>query len=909
MGQVVSRSGSTPSWRRYLRFWGHDPARDLDDELRFHLEARYDEYVATGMNPAAARSEAERRFGSVDAVRDQCVAIDSQWERSRTMADMFHILVADLRYAVRQLRRNPSLSIAAILCFALGIGANTSIFSVVDAVLFRPLPFPDADRLVMIGESLPKFGGVNTGSISSPEYLDYKQLNGRIFKSSAIYDNSSFVLTGNGEPERIYGAVASASLFDVLQVKAAHGRTFLPNEDRIGGPDVVVLSDALWRRRFDSDPAIVGRTIALDGRRFTIVGVMPPGFAFPLPGIGKRVAELFAPFVPTADEQRTRGNVYNTHFVARLAPGVSIDAARSAAQQIAKRFPELYPDIYGPSSVTLAEVLSLRERAVGDVRRSLLVLLAAVGLVLLIACINVSSLLLARAAARQRELSVRRALGASRRRLVQQFLSETLVLIAIGGALGVAFAVWGSRVLATRAPKSLLQGYDISVDGRVLLFSAFVAIATAIAISLLPAWQQSEGILASTLREEGRGASGGIARQRGRRTLVVSQIALALVLASGAGLMVRSLISAQSVDPGFDLDGLLAFRLNMPDYRYRTANDVVQIETTVLDRLRALPGVVSATVASTVPMSGIGWHIAASMDGVVLDKTPIVTLTLVFPDYFPTMRIPMRAGERFTGRETSTSARVAVVNETLARTFYPGRSPIGRRIKWGSPTSRAPWATIVGVSADVKATALDTPQEPAVYFVAAQQDFFLTNGAMRDMAYVVRASGDPHGLFNSIRRTVRKIDPAIPVLDLRSVDETVDLSVATRRFNTMLLGAFAVLALVLAAVGLYGLMAYTVLQRTREIGIRLAIGATSADVLGLVVGQAARIAAAGVTIGLAGALGLTRIMRTLLFGISPLDAPTFAMAAALLFGIAALASYLPARRAAHIDPQSAIRAD
>jgi predicted permease len=905
----VSRSGSTPSWRRYLRFWGHDPARDLDDELRFHLEARYDEYIAAGMNPAAARSEAERRFGSVDAVRDQCVAIDSQWERSRTMADMFHILVADLRYAVRQLRRNPSLSIAAILCFALGIGANTSIFSVVDAVLFRPLPFPDADRLVLIGEALPRFGGANMGSISSAEYLDYKQLDGRIFKRSAIYDNGSFVLSGNAEPERIYGAVASASLFDVLQVKAAHGRTFLPNEDQMGAPDVVVISDPLWRRRFDADPAIVGRSITLDGRRFTIIGVMPPGFAFPLPGIGKRVAELFAPYVITPDEERLRGNVYNTHFVARLAPGVTIDAAHAAAQAIARRLPELHPGVYGRSSITLAEVFSLRERAVGDVRRSLLVLLAAVALVLLIACINVSSLLLARAATRHRELSVRRALGASRGRLVQQFLSETLVLIVSGGTLGIALAVWGSRLLATKAPQSLLQGYNIAVDGRVLLVTAFVAIATAIAISMLPAWQQSDGALASTLREEGRGASGGIARQRGRRTLVVSQIALALVLASGAGLMVRSLINARNVDPGFKSDGLVAFRLRLPDYRYRTANDVQRTESAVLDRLRALPGVASVTAATTVPMSGIGWHIAVSMEGIPLDKAPIVSNTLVFPDYFATMRIPVRAGEAFTGRETSSSPRVAIVNETFARTFYPGTSPIGRRIKWGSPTSPSPWATIVGVSADVKGTSLDAPQEPATYFVAAQQDSLLVTGALRDMAYVVRAAGDPYALVNPIRRAVREIDPAVPVVDLRSVGETVDLSVSTRRFNTMLLAAFAVLALVLAAVGLYGLMAYTVVQRTREIGIRLAIGATSADVLGLVVGQAARIAAAGVTIGLAGALGLTRIMRTLLFGISPLDAPTFVMAAALLFGIAALASYLPARRAAHIDPQSAIRAD
>lgn len=888
------------AWHRYLRFWGSDPARDLDDELRFHIEARYDEYVAAGMDPSRARAEAERRFGDLAAVRDRCEAIETRWRKERAVTEIFNTAMTDLRLALRQLRRNPSLGVAAVLCFALGIGANTSIFSVVDTVLFRPLPFPQSDRLMLIGEELPQFGGGNFGLISTPEYADYKELDGRTFESMAIYQNTTFSITGRGDPERASGAAVSASLFDVLRVKAALGRTFLAGEDALGVPTVVVLSDAMWRRRFGADSSVVGRTIGVNGVPATVVGVMPPDFAFPLPGLGDDVADVFEPYWITPAVEQTRGNSYGTSLIARLAPRMTTAAAKRDVAGVAGRLTQVHPGAYGTRTI-LADVFPLHERAVGDVRRSMLVLLAAVGLVLLIACINVSSLLLARAAARQREMSVRRALGASRARLAQQFLAESLVLVAIGGGLGVLIATWGATLLAARAPRALLRGYHITVDGRVLLVTALIAAVTAIVISILPAFQQPERLLGAALRDEGRAMSGGLARQRARRTLVVSEIALAMVVATGAGLMVRSLLNARRVDPGFDPTHLAAITLGLHDYRYPTATDVIRFERDMIDRLRAIPAVTSVSAASSVS------SISFSIEARDLGRVPSAAGALVFPGFFETMRIPIRAGQPFDGHETTQSPRVAVINETLARRFLPDVNPIGQRIKWGSPTSTDPWCTIVGVVGDAKTTALDAPQEPVVYFPALQSDSGTIARFQRSALYVVRTGGDPTAVFGGIRQAVRTADPELPIVGPDVVADDVAHSLADREFNTMLLSSFALLALVLAAAGIYGLMAYAVTQRTREIGVRLAIGATSADVLRLVVGQTARIAAVGLVIGVVAGLLLTRVLRAMLFGVTPLDPVTFVLASAALLGVAVLAGYLPARRAAAIDPQTAIR--
>jgi putative ABC transport system permease protein len=884
------------------------PRADLDDELRFHVDARFDEYIAAGLDEQTARAEAAKRFGDVQRVRAQCVAIDSRWSREQNMSELLHRVSADLRYAARQLWRTPSITIAAILCFALGIGANTSIFSVVDAVLFRPLPFLHPDRLVLLGEELPDFGGGNSGTISPPEYVDYKTLNGRVFQASAIFENTWLVLTGGGDPERVQGTMVSPSLFDVLGVRPAHGRAFQTGEDDLSAPDVAVLSDALWRRRYGADPSIVGRSVTIDGRSFRIVGIMPPHFAFPLAGLESGIGDVFVPYKITPAIQRIRGDSYSASFIARIAPNVTLEQAQSAASEMARRFPQLYPSIYGRRHTTLAQLFPLRDRAVGQVKSSLLLLLGAVGLILLIACINVSSLLLARAAARQRELAMRRALGASRGRLLQQFICEGLLLVTVGSALGVAFSVWGARALAARAPGALLRGYDVSVDTRMLLFTVAITVVTAVVVSLVPAFQQSDRGLASTLRDEGRGASGGVARQRGRRTLVVTEIALALIVATGAALMVRSLLNARTADPGFNPEHLISFRIALPDYRYRTWAEVHQAEVTLTARLRNLPGARGASAATNVPMAGT-WRIAVALEGKDLPKTPIVLNTLVFPGYFETLEIPMRAGATFAGSESNDTPAVAIINESFAKRYFAGENPIGQRLKWGSASSPSPWATVVGVSADVRQVSLDRPTEPAVYLPAFQKDTGQLLGIVRNMAYVVRTQAAPEQLFDAVRQAVHEGDPDLMPIDLRTQDDVVSLSVAARQFNTALLSGFALLALVLAAVGIYGLMAFAIVQRTREIGIRLAIGATPRNVLALVVGQGARLGATGVSLGLVGALALTRVMRSLLFDVSPFDLSAFAGAAMIVLCVAAVASYLPARRASRIDPQRAINSE
>lgn len=911
-----SEPGRAPAWRRYLRFWGSDPARDVDDELRFHIQARYDEYRASGMPPDLARAEVARRFGDVHSVRDRCVAIDSQWQREQTMMDVLHRAGADVRYGLRQLHRNLPLSVAAILCFALGIGANASIFSVVNAVLFRPLPFTDPGRLVLVGEWLPAVGGENFGVISLPEFTDYRRLDGRIFASSGIYEGGSAAshgtaISGGGtEPERVTGLRVSPSLFPTLGARAAIGRTFGATDDTSGGPNAVILSDALWRRRFGARD-VIGQSIDVDGEPRTIVGVMPPSFAFPLPGIGGDPADLFVPIRITADAEKERGNSYSTFLVGRLAPGVTIQQARRAASELVASYPKLHPEFYRTNWKTEADVFPLRDRSVRDVRRPLVILLGAVSLVLLIACINVSSLLLARAAARQREIAVRQALGASRARLVQQFLWEGATLALVGGAIGIVLAVWGARLLAAHAPNTLLQGYDVSVDWRVLGATAAVVVATSLVFSLVPALAQSPRALGTTLREEGRASTSGGVRVRGRRLLVIAQVAIALMLSAGAGLLARSFVEARNTDPGFSPDHVVTFRVGIPDARYPDAASVLAFDRRVLDGLRALPGVDRASASMRLPLQD-PMRMMFSVEHQAPPHLPIGTGTFVMPDYFQTMRIPLVAGRYIDAGDVNGRLPVIVVNEALAQHFFGAtgaRDAVGRRIKWGSPGSPAPWLTIVGVTRNVKDTGLDRDQEWSVYFPALQAADVNVTGMMRSLAFVARSGGSDVSVERAIRGVVRAIDPDMPIVGPRLMTDVIDSSVADRRFDTYLLGAFALLALALAATGIYGLIAYSVVQRTREIGVRLALGALPRDVVRLVLGDGARLAGIGIVLGLAGALSLTRLIRSLLFHVSPVDPVSFAAASALLLGVALAASLLPAWRASRTDPQTAMRAD
>jgi predicted permease len=907
--------GDGPAWRRYLRFWGSDPARDVDDELRFHIQARYDEYVASGMPAEAARAEVARRFGDVHAVRERCVAIDSQWQREQTMIDTLERAGADVRYAIRQLRRSRALSAAAILCFALGIGANASIFSVVSGVLFRPLPFNDPSRLVLVGEWLPSVGGENFGVISPAEFTDYQRLNGRIFANTAIYDGGAgsqgTALSGDGrEPERVTGLHVSASLFPTLGVRAALGRTFEATDDSAGGPNAILLSDALWRRRFGARN-VIGRSIDVDGTPRTIVGVMPPSFTFPLAGIGGEPADVFLPTHITADVERERGNNYSAFLVGRLAPGVTIEQAKRAVSELVASYPTLHPDVYRGGWTTEADVFPMRDRSVRNVRRPLIILFGAVGLVLLIACINVSSLLLARAAARQREIAVRQALGASRGRLVQQFLWEGFTLAAAGAAVGLLLAEWGGRALATHAPRQVLQGYDASIDVRVLAFTAAVVLLTSLLFSLVPAFAQPAARLGASLHDESRGSTSGRRRVRGRRLLVVAQVALALMLSTAAGLLARSFLETRDTNPGFSPEHVVTFRVGIPDARYTTAASVLDFDRRVVDALRAVPGVERASASLRLPLQE-PMRMMFSVEHQAPPHLPIGTGTFVMPDYFQTMRIPLVAGRYVDGSDTRDRVPVVVVNQALAEHFFGARGAreaVGKRIKWGSPQSTSPWLTIVGVTANVKDTGLDQDQEWSVYFPALQAPDVNLTGMMRSMSFVARTIGGDASVVRAVRDVVRTIDPDMPIVGPRLMTDVIGASMADRRFNTYLLGAFALLALVLAAIGIYGLIAFAVVQRTREMGVRLALGAHPADLVRLVLGDGARLAGVGIVLGLLGALSLTRVMRTLLFHVSPFDPASFAGAAVLLLAVAIAASILPAWRAARTDPHVAMRAE
>ena len=893
------------AWFRYLAFWRADPGAELDHELAFHLEARVDEYVASGLDPGAARALAIERLGDLVRVRQDCQRIEDQYARRRSMTDALSAAVADLRFALRQLARQRAFAVAAIACLVLGIGVNTAIFSVVDAVLFRPLPFPDPDRLVMVGEGLPAIGAQNMGTISTPDFLDYATLDSSMFASASAFQPTSLTLSGAGSPERLAGLEMTPSLFRVLGVAPALGRVFRDGEDAPGSADDVVLTDAVWRRRFGGDRGIVGRTIELDGRPTTVLGVMPADFAFPLPGLGPGPAAFFVPLRMTAGAMQQRGNSFNTYLIARLRPGMSVAQASAAVSTVAARMSKTY---YPAAFPVVASATPLREGLVSDVRRPLIVLLGAVGLVLLIACINVAELLLARAAARSRELAVRLALGAGRARLVGQYLIEGAVLAAPGALGALVLAHWCAIALARIAPDGMLSGYRVGLDARVLAFTVGVTMLVVLVFSLVPALAGRPLGLANTLRDEGRGTSAGRSRQRARRALVASEIALALVLTTGAGLLVRSFANVMKVDPGFAPAHLLSFRIAFPSYRYPGSARVVDVEHAMVDSLAHVAGVRGATAAVNLPTLG-GWQIAFSPEGEALPTVPLAANFVVLPNYFATMGIHVVQGRAFDGRDVASSGGVAIIDERLARQFFPNESPIGRRLKWGAPTSTDPWKTVVGVVRTVPALGLDKASLPEVYFPARQLaiDTTFVDAALRDLTFVVRTNGDPVALTPRVTSVVRSIDPQLVVTHVQTVESLVSQSVATRRFDLLLIGAFATLAVLLAAVGLSGLVAFSVVQRQREIGVRIAIGATASGIVRLVLRDGLGTALWGSALGLVGAIALTRVMGSLLFGVGALDATTFLATTAILMAVAALDSWLTARRAARTDPMIAIR--
>jgi predicted permease len=806
-------------------------------------------------------------------------------------------LFSDVRYGLRMLRRSPGFTAVALLVLTIGIGANVAIFSVVNTVLLRPLPYRDPSRLVMIWESLPGIGFLQVGTATG-EYLDYRDRN-RVFSGIAGYKNDTANLTGAGQPERIPITRASANVFSVLGVQPALGRAYTPPEDRPGAAKVAVLSYGLWKRRYGGDRNILGRTIDLDGQPYTVVGVMPRSFQFPFSTLPySQNADLLVPVAFTKDEIADRVREFGTFAIARLKPGVSLQQAQQDVTRVAADFQRQHPDVYNGTIYVKPTASPLAADIVGKVRPMLLVLLGAVGFVLLIACANLANLLLARATARAREMAVRAALGASPARLRRQLLTESLLLSLAGGGLGLLASFWLVRLLVAFGPEQVPRLQDVAVDPAVLAFAAGISVVTGVLFGVAPAWRASRGQMTSALNEAGTRAGTSKERLRARDALVVLETACSLLLLVGAGLLVNSFLRVLRVPPGFEASGVLIAHTQFDSGRYPESRQVASAQQAILAGLRQLPGVRMAALSSNIPLldqRGIGFRV----EGRAANDFHQANNAFVSENYFRAMGIPLLRGRTFQEQDTPSKPLVAVINQALARTYFPGEDPIGKRILWGY---RTPF-TIVGVAGDARVSALDASVAPMIYMSAFQVE----SGASRHAVFVVRTAGNPATLASSARRAIWSVDKDLPVFGVTTMDDVLAASVAQRRFSMSLLGAFALLALLMAALGLYGVLSYAVTQRTREMGLRLALGASARDLMRLVVGQGIRVALAGVGLGLAASFAATRLLSGMLFGVSALDPLTFAVVAAVLLGTALLASYVPARRATRVDPMVALR--
>jgi predicted permease len=817
-------------------------------------------------------------------------------------------LCQDIRYAFRGFAQNPGFAAAAVLSLAIGIGANTSIFSVTNALLLNPLPYKDADRLTILWNRSP---GLNIAEdwFSTAQYFDIKTGHSG-FEHLAIAIGGNINLTGGGEPERIGYIRVSSNLLPMLGMEAMSGRHFLPEEDAPGRTATAVLSYGMWARRYGSDPKIIGKSITLNGQPFQVIGIMPRSFSLPrevLPTLGgaeQADVLLPLPLAPAAPTIRTRED-YN--IMGKLKPGVSVRQAQAEMDTITARLRRDYPDLYPPNGGLTFSIVPLLEQVVGDVRRPLHILLGAVGFVLLVACANIANLLLARAAARKKEIAVRAAFGASRARIIRQLLTESIVLAFCGGGLGILLAAWSLGGIHILGPKSIPRIQDIAIDGRVLLFTLAISLITGILFGLVPAVRVSRIDLSSTLNEAGRGSSGiNSLWGRGnhvRRLLVISELALSVVLLVGAGLLIRSFSNLQSVHPGFNPKNILSFGMTLSGRKYLDTQVALATYRQLWESLERLPGVIAAGGVSMLPLTQMFAWTPITIEG----RTPPAGEMFINADerivggrYFQAMEIPLQRGRFFNEQDTAVSPRVAIIDENMARQFWPNQDAIGKRFHLVQ--SDIPWHTIVGVVGRVKHDALDS--DPRIVFCLPQTQF-----PTRTMTVVLKSRSDPAPLSSAVKKEVRDLDPELPIYNMRTMGQFVDQSLARRRFSMLLLGIFAGLALALAAVGIYGVMAYLVSQGTREIGIRLALGASQDGILGLIVRQGIILAVAGVAIGLVGALALTRLMAGLLYGVTPTDPSTFAVIPAVLILVALLASYIPARRAAQVDPMVSLRCE
>ena len=864
---------------------------DIDREMRSHLELQVEANIRAGMSPEEARKQAMRSFGNVNR------AVDAAYDVKG--GGFLETLTQDIRYGVRMLAKHKAFTSVAVLTLALGIGANTAIFSVVNELLLRPLPYRDAERIVMLWEVTPE--GRHQNTTSRANFRAWRAQN-TSYEHVAAFTDQRFNLTGDGEPEELSVQFATPELFKVLGVDPLLGRTFLPEDGEAGKPPVAVLSYGLWQRRFGGQASVIGQPITLSGIKFTVIGVMPSTFQFHIKqrsGTG-RPAELWTILpMPIGAGANERGRFLSV--VGRLKEGVTVDHAGAELRTIEARLSDEVPQFNKNYS---AEVLPLREQFFGNVRRPLWLMLGAVGFVLLIACANVANLLLSLATSREKEIAVRAALGARRTRIVRQLLTESLLLALLGSVLGLGFAWLGIKALMLISPKDLVNFQNVSMNMTVLLWTLGVSILTGIIFGLAPALHISRLNLNDSLKEGGKSESGQASGSRRLRSaLVVSEIALAVVLLASAGLLIRSFIRLQQVDRGFNTDNILTMVIRLPDAKYREDPQLVAFFNQALEKIRQLPAVRSAGMVNHLPLyGGLGSSTGFKILGRPMPppgQGPSTDVRVVDSEYFATMGIPLLRGRNFSDAELREPRQKILINEALARTYFASEDPIGQRLDVAMFEKPTP-AEIIGVVGNVRYDSLVDESPPAVYFPHPDLAYSF-------MTLVVRTDGEPTAIAPAIQREIRTLDPNQPISDVRSMNQVMSEWVSRSRFNTLLLGLFAGLATLLSAVGIFGVMNYSVALRTRELGLRLAVGAQPRQVLLLVLKQGFVLTIVGVVLGLAAAFALTRLLSGLLFGVAAVDVTTFATISLLLVVVSLLACYLPARRAMRIDPLSALR--
>jgi putative ABC transport system permease protein len=849
---------------------------ELDEEVRFHLEREIEENIARGMSPEEARLAALRSFGGVERVKEE-----SRDERGIRLLDE---VWQDLRYGGRMLVKHPGFAFIAVLTLALGIGANTAIFSVVNAVLLRPLPFNEPERLVMVWLKGPEAAGGDRVPLPVADLLDWRAQNGS-FESVGAFRTTADNYTGGESPERVRAASVTANFFTTLGAHPALGRTFQSDEERPGAQSVVVISQQFWRKHFAADPQVIGRSINLSGASFTIIGVMPEAFDYPA-----RDVELWTAMQLQAPNRR---GPFLLIGVARLKPGVTLPQARAEMNSMKSSFAGEKFDF---------NVLPINEFIVGEAKPAILMLLTAVTLVLLIAAANVANLLLARAASREKEIVIRAALGASRWRVVRQLLTESLLLALIGGGLGLLMAWRGVDLLLKLAPEDLPRLQQIGIDGRVFGWTALVSLLTGLVFGLAPALQSARLNLDETLKEGGRGETEGAGKRRWRNLLVVSELAMAVMLLIGAGLLLNSFWRLQRVDPGVDPRQTLTMQIPLQGPRYAQSQQANAFYDQLIERVKTLPGVRAAAVSNSLPPDEQPWSDDFTIEGRPVDprEAPIANDIRVSPEYFQTLGARLLRGRTFSSTDSGNAPQVMVINDTLARRYFPRENPIGKRINRGTESQPSVWE-IIGVVGDIKYKGLGEETLPAFYQPIAQNTW-------RGVFLIVKTdAADPLGLAGAVSNEIRSLDRELPVTQIRTLEQRLYASVAQPRFRTAIVALFAALALILASIGIYGVISYSVTQRTHEMGIRIALGARSRDVLSLVVKQGMALTVIGLSVGLSASFALTRLMKTLLFGVSATDPLTFIVISLLLTVVALLACWIPARRATKVDPLLALR--